>query len=458
MAEYFEVGCSRQVPWPKRPQPAPLLAALGDPANRIDAIVVGEYERAFDTGQLDALRPILERHGVGLWLPEAGGPVEFGSPLHEALAAVPAARSHAEVVRARHRVVAAMRLQTVEQGRYLGGRPPCGYRLVDAGPHPNRALARRGVRVQRFAPDPSTASHVRWIFSQRLAGRSCAHIARRLNERAIPGPSGAGDGWSLRTVTEILRNPRYTGYQVWNRTSADRTDRSATGRRPTTRNSRHEWALSRRIAHQPLVSEQDFLAAQTVHAGRPNAEGGKHVYVLTGSLHCAVCGRRMDAHRVHDRPGYRCRHGHPSARTRPDDAPRNLYLREDHLLARIADHLTSAGIAANPTPVLHVLAVLPHPRVTHNVVQLCRFLASHRPIESFDVITEVLTAHDEEHVGQTVPLDAVLECVDRHVIVDEESLQDEPRLAGLRRLLEALSSRGRGDTTAFADRMRSAFQ
>jgi hypothetical protein len=72
VAEYFEAGCSRQVPWHKRPQAAALLAALGDPVNRIDAIVVGGYERAFDTGQLDALRPVVELHGVGLWLPEAG--------------------------------------------------------------------------------------------------------------------------------------------------------------------------------------------------------------------------------------------------------------------------------------------------------------------------------------------------------------------------------------------------
>src|SRR3712207_7461991 len=33
--------------------------------------------------------------------------------------------------------------------------------------------------------------------------------------------------WSLRTVIEILRNPRYTGRQVWNRTSGDRSQRSA---------------------------------------------------------------------------------------------------------------------------------------------------------------------------------------------------------------------------------------
>jgi hypothetical protein len=122
IGEYFETACSRQVPWPQRPQAAALLRAIADPANRIDATVVGEYERAFfDNALLHPLRVVLERHGVQLWLPEAGGLVRFGSPLHEALLTVLAARSQADVVRSRHRVTIAMRMPTVEQGRYLGG-------------------------------------------------------------------------------------------------------------------------------------------------------------------------------------------------------------------------------------------------------------------------------------------------------------------------------------------------
>ncbi|XVS67844.1 recombinase family protein [Actinosynnema sp. CA-299493] len=337
-----------------------MLRAIADPANRVDAIVVGEYERAFfDNAQLDALRVVLERHGVQLWLPEAGGLVRFGSPLHEALLTVLAARSQAEVVRSRHRVTIAMRMQTVEQGRYLGGRPPYGYRLVDAGAHPNRALARRGVRQQRLEPDPATAPIVKLIFGLRLAGHSTARIARHLNEQATSGPSGADPernphrtarDWSLRTIAEILRNPRYTGRQVWNRTSADRAQRSATGRRASVRNDRHDWAISTSIAHTPLVSEHDFLTAQTVDTEHRDTENGKHVYALSGRLRCGHCGRRLDAHRVHDRPAYRCRHGHNSAHTRPENAPRNLYLREDRLLTRIGQHLTAAGIATDPTP------------------------------------------------------------------------------------------------------------
>jgi site-specific DNA recombinase len=46
---------------------------------------------------------------------------------------------------------------------------------------------------------------------------------------------------------------------------------------------------------------------------------------------------------VNGRPGYRCRHGYTSAQPRPATALKNLYLREDDLLARIATHLHAQG-------------------------------------------------------------------------------------------------------------------
>lgn len=98
--------------------------------------MVGEYERAFHGDQLLRLAPLFEQHGVQVWLPETDGPVDYRSPSHQALVMLLGAQSKREVLRSRFRVLAAMRAQARDQGRYLGGRPPYGYRLVDAGPHP----------------------------------------------------------------------------------------------------------------------------------------------------------------------------------------------------------------------------------------------------------------------------------------------------------------------------------
>ena len=47
MAEFFDTWESRTLPWTRRPQAAALVAALADPDRGWDAIVIGEYERAF---------------------------------------------------------------------------------------------------------------------------------------------------------------------------------------------------------------------------------------------------------------------------------------------------------------------------------------------------------------------------------------------------------------------------
>ncbi|GAA3781692.1 hypothetical protein GCM10022225_82640 [Plantactinospora mayteni] len=62
VAEFFDVGFSRQVPWPRRPQAARLLEALADPGRGFDAVVVGEFERAFYTPGSPEANQLVERH------------------------------------------------------------------------------------------------------------------------------------------------------------------------------------------------------------------------------------------------------------------------------------------------------------------------------------------------------------------------------------------------------------
>jgi site-specific DNA recombinase len=47
VAEFFDVGLSRSLPWRRRPQAARLLATLRDPNRGFDAVVIGEPQRAF---------------------------------------------------------------------------------------------------------------------------------------------------------------------------------------------------------------------------------------------------------------------------------------------------------------------------------------------------------------------------------------------------------------------------
>jgi hypothetical protein len=47
VAEYFDAGYSRSLPWHQRPHAAELLRAASQPDRGFDAVVIGEYERAF---------------------------------------------------------------------------------------------------------------------------------------------------------------------------------------------------------------------------------------------------------------------------------------------------------------------------------------------------------------------------------------------------------------------------
>jgi site-specific DNA recombinase len=69
--------------------------------------------------------------------------------------------SKGERNRIKIRVRTAMAAQAQLEGRYLGGRPPYGYMLIDAGPHPNPAKAADGKRLHVLAPDPQTADVIR---------------------------------------------------------------------------------------------------------------------------------------------------------------------------------------------------------------------------------------------------------------------------------------------------------
>ncbi|GAA1992901.1 hypothetical protein GCM10009838_66000 [Catenulispora subtropica] len=75
--------------------------------------------------------------------------------------------------------------------------------------------------------------------------------------------------------------------------------------------------------HPALVSEADFVAVQGLRAVREDA---RHKYALAGLLRCVICDRAFEGHWVHNTPGYRCRHGHTSARNTDPDRQKNAYL------------------------------------------------------------------------------------------------------------------------------------
>ena len=70
----------------------------------------------------------------------------------------------------------------IRTDRFLGGRPPYGYKLVDAGPHPNPGRAAAGQRAHRLEPDESTSVVVRRILELYVSGFGLRAIAQLLTD------------------------------------------------------------------------------------------------------------------------------------------------------------------------------------------------------------------------------------------------------------------------------------
>ncbi|MCX2729431.1 zinc ribbon domain-containing protein [Saccharopolyspora sp. NFXS83] len=110
---------------------------------------------------------------------------------------------------------------------------------------------------------------------------------------------------------------------------------------------------------------------QHIRAAHATGSGDTRTYLLAGLVRCGVCRRRMDSHWANGRPGYRCRHGHTSTRHQSPDRPKNLYVREDNLLAEVRTHVSDRGHAVQPRP------------SDTDAEELARFLRAHSLIISY---------------------------------------------------------------------------
>jgi DNA invertase Pin-like site-specific DNA recombinase len=122
---------------------------------------------------------------VQLWVPEVGGPIDPGSEAHDLVMTLFGGMPKGERSRIQVRTRAAMKDLASRTGRFLGGRPPYGYRLVDGGPHPNPGRAASGQRAHRLVPDEETAPNVQQIFRLFVSGMGVRAIAQQLTDAGI---------------------------------------------------------------------------------------------------------------------------------------------------------------------------------------------------------------------------------------------------------------------------------
>jgi site-specific DNA recombinase len=243
---------------------------------------------------------------------------------------------------------------STRQGWHTGGVALYGYRFVDRD-HPNPHKASRGQRKRTLELDPVRAPVVRAVYDWYLGGGvGLLQIRDRLNaepDRYPPpvpvDPTTARGAWSRSSVWELLRNPKYTGYQVWNRKA-----RKKGHNRP---NPPEEWIWSEDPAHPAIITrdEYDAVAARaranqrsrqavTATAARPAA---KRDYIYRGLLRCGICGLRMWGNHRRQTTYYSCQPSHQRAKEIPAGHPAHVYLNEQRLSDALLPFLATALFA-----------------------------------------------------------------------------------------------------------------
>ena len=303
VAHFFDSGQSRTLAWARRPQAAALIAQMADPERGWDAVVIGEYERAFYGGQYASMAPLFEHYGIQLWTPEVGGRIDFGAEDHELTMMALGLQSRREIARTKIRVRTAMAAQTREQGRTLAAGRPTG----TGWPMPGRTRTRRTPPGAAGAPAGARPGDgAAWCVDFRAAAGRAQHGPDRpgAERRGHPVPVGGRPGAqpaphrarrgrcgrSVDPVQSPLHRPPGVEPAAYRPELAD-PDNSL-GHRPVQRwNLPDGWVISARPAH-PATGQRGRLHRRPGDQGRPRSRSrtasapGERRYLLAGLL-CA---------------------------------------------------------------------------------------------------------------------------------------------------------------------------
>lgn len=188
--------------------------------------------------------------------------------------------------------------EMIKSGKFVGGKAPYGYRLVDSG-----LLSNHGRQLKKLEIEAEKAIIVRKIYGLSvLQGMGYERIAKELNRLKIP-PIVA-DKWKPGTIRSILTNPIYMGYlAIGRRMNQERPKRQ----------DRKDWVYSKeQIKELVIIPKEMWEQAQQIREARKarinisrqellkeNEEqhhaavttGGR--LILSGLAYCGYCGRRL---------------------------------------------------------------------------------------------------------------------------------------------------------------------
>lgn len=125
-----------------------------------------------------------------------------------------------------------------------------------------------------------------YIFDQYLKGASTHEIARNLNDAGIPGKFGST--WKVSTIRYILRNEKYIGDMLCQKTYHTNT---LPFKQKRNRGEADQYYVEG--SHEGIVDKNVFQKAQEIINSRKEkylTDADSIQYPLTSKMHCTECG------------------------------------------------------------------------------------------------------------------------------------------------------------------------
>ena len=195
----------------------------------------------------------------------------------------------------------------MEKGTYTAPSVPFGYRWGNQG----------------LVIHQEEAACVKWIFAEYLAGRNTEDIAKELRVRSMSDPILAARKWSYQTIVNMLKNEKYIGDCL-----NQKTYMTEELPRRCLRNRGEYAQFYVEASHPAIVDRETFTAVQELLRirARGHIQHTAQTSPMAAKIVCGNCGANFRRKQTSGRYVYACR-------TRLDniDACDMLQIREDEI-------------------------------------------------------------------------------------------------------------------------------
>lgn len=169
--------------------------------------------------------------------------------------------------------------ETALQCKHTGGKPPLGYDLNED---------------KTYRINEKEAEAVKVVFEMYANGYTYVDIARKLNN--MGARTKEGKTFSKNSLGSILRNEKYSGVYIFNRSSA----KDAFGKRNTNKEKDEDEIIRVEGGMPQIITKELYETVQATIAKRqksPGANKAKVQYLLSGLIKCGECGYSMNGNR-----------------------------------------------------------------------------------------------------------------------------------------------------------------